>query len=287
MSRALFAKESSGVPIAVLLLLIAFPASGGQSVLPSDATPPDPVQQQIIEAMRQYADDYISKLPDFVCQQTTRQFEAGANGKHWHKDDTLTSKLVFNGGREERTLELINNKHVRPNGARARIPLSTEGEFGLLLNKVFDPASQAKFSWAGWDTMRGRRVARFDYVIDREHSTLSLTNYIKAIIGYHGSVYGDPGTGEIWRATSVSTTIPEELQTKSISTTVDYDQVKIGEQSYLLPVGANILLTTDRDQVRNELEFGSYRKFEAESTITFAQDGGGTIKPDKAPKQQP
>ena len=287
MSRAKLARQPLLVPLCLMALWCVVPARLLSQEAAAESAPSEAEQQRILEAARQYADDYIAKLPDFVCQQTTFQSQAGRNGKHWHKDDTLTSKLVFSGGREERTLELVNNKRVRYNGTHVRVPLSTEGEFGLLLNKIFDPASQAKFSWAGWESIKARKLAKFDYSIDLAHSTLSLTSYIKATVPYHGSFYVDPSTGLIWRATSSTTEIPEELQTKSIATTVDYDEVKIAEQSYLLPVSATVLLVTDQDQIRNELQFEAYRKFEAESTISFGPPSGDPAKPEsKAVKPQ-
>jgi len=112
---------------------------------------------------------------------------------------------------------------------------------------------------------------------------MSLTNYIKAVVPYHGSVYGDPDTGAVWRVTSGSTEIPEEVQIKSIATTVEYDEVPIGNQKYLLPANASVLLAATHDQTRNDMQFTDYRKFEAESTITF---GGDDQKPE-AQKPQP
>jgi len=267
------------LPVSLALFGICLPAYAQDS---NAAEPAAAEQQRIVEAMRKYAEDYVSNLPNFVCQQVTMQFEGSKNGKHWHKDDTLTSKLVYNHGREERTLQLVNNKPVRPNARpRSGTSLSTEGEFGLLLSRVFEPNSEAKFTWVGWETIRGQRVAKFGYSIDRAHSTLVLTNYIKATVPYHGSIFGDPANGAIWRATSGTTEIPESLQMRSIETTVEYDQVKIGDKNYLLPVSAQVLLITDKDQVRHELHFGDYRKFEAESTITF---GGGEESPPTTPQ---
>jgi hypothetical protein len=252
-------------------LFVGLPARS-QETPPSDAD-----QQKMLAAITRYANDYLSKLPDFICHQITQEFLADKNGKHWHKHDTLTAKLVFANGREQRTLELVNNKQVRDNRARLRAPLSTEGEFGILLSKIFDDASQAKFSWNGWDTVRGHRVARFDYAIDRDHSSMSLTNYIKAIVPYHGSVYGDPDTGAVWRVTSGSTEIPAAVQIRTIATNVEYDEVPIGNQKYLLPASASVLVAATQDQTRNDMQFTDYRKFEAESTITF---GGDDQKPE-------
>ncbi len=264
-----------------LVLAVSAAGSGQESLAPSGQAasrpaPSEAEQQKMLAAMREYAGEYTAKLPNFICQQTTSQFEAGKKPTHWHKGDTLTSRLVFTDGREHRTLELVNNKPVRFTGRPWRAPLTTEGEFGILLANVFDPATATSFSWAGWDTFRGQPVAKFDYSIDRQHSTLSLSlsDLAKAVVPYHGSIFGDPATGAVRRITSETATIPEQVQTKSIATTVDYDTVRIGSQDYLLPVEANVVLVTDRSNIRNEMQFQGYRKFEAESTITFGSDTG-------------
>ncbi len=260
------------------LTLCAKPQEGSA---PPQAAPSDSDQQKMLAAMREYAGDYTAKLPNFICQQVTSQFEAGKKPKHWHQGDTLTAKLVFNGGREERNLVMVNNKPVRPGGRSRRSPLTTEGEFGILLANIFDPVTEASFSWGGWEDFRGHRVAKFDYSVDRAHSTLSLSlsDLAKAVVPYHGSVYADAASGAVYRITSETTAIPEQVQTKSIATTVDYDTVRIGSQDYLLPVQAKVLLVTDRNNIRNEMQYEAYRKFEADSTITFGSPDGSSPPP--------
>ncbi|MDQ2712957.1 MAG: hypothetical protein M3Y24_12155 [Acidobacteriota bacterium] len=282
MSKARFAKQSIVVLClgACALAGSAHPQEQVSAHPQMNETPSQAEQEQTLLGMRNYAEDYTAKLPNFICEQVTSQFEAGRKPNHWKKGDTLTSKLVFNRGREQRTLELVNNKPAHFNGRPWRTPLTTEGEFGILLANIFDPVTEAKFSWDGWDTVRGHRVAKFNYSVDREHSTLSLSlsDLAKAIVPYHGSVYGDPESGAVWHITSETASIPEQVQTKSIATTIDYDQVTIGSQAYLLPVEANVLMVTDATHVRNEMRFQGYRKFEAESTIKF---GGEDENPPK------
>jgi hypothetical protein len=228
-------------------------------------------QQKMMAAIQTYADKYVSNLPNFICEQVTEQFEAGRKPTHWHKGDTLTSKLVFRQGREERSLELVNDKPPKPGIRRWRTPLITEGEFGVLLGSVFGSASDASFAWNRWDVIGGRPVAVLDYSIDGLHSTLrlSLSDLAQATVPYYGSVYADPSTGVVWRITNNATDIPAAVQTKSIATTIDYDQIAIGSAEYILPVRAIVLLRTNSNHVRNEMEFRNYRKFEAESTITY------------------
>jgi hypothetical protein len=235
---------------------------------------PTPAEQdQYLDAMHHYAAQYVSSLPNFLCAQTTRQFEAGLKSNRWHKGDTLVSKLSFNRGREQRSLDLVNGKPADPARRHWRTPLVTEGEFGILLGRVLGPDSEAWFTWSRWETLRGRRLAVFDYSVDKQHSTLSLSlsGLSKAVVPYHGSVYGDPATGAVWSITSTATEIPAALLTREISTTIDYDEVTIGEKNYLLPVEASVSLLLETRKVRNEMEFEGYRKFEADSSITFGK----------------
>jgi hypothetical protein len=224
--------------------------------------------------MHHYAAQYVSNLPNFLCVQVTRQFDAGKKSNRWHKGDTLVSKLSFNQGREERTLDSVNGKPVDPSKTRRRPPLSTEGEFGILLSRVLGPDSEAWFTWNRWETLRGKRLAVFDFTVDKQHSTLSLSlsDLAKAIVPYRGSIYADPATGAVWRISDTASDIPPQLLTREISTTIDYDEISIGDRKYLLPVQATVTVLLETKKIRNEMEFQDYRKFEADSAVTFGPE---------------
>jgi hypothetical protein len=228
-------------------------------------------QDHILELMYGYAAQYVDNLPNFLCVQVTRQLEANVNSNHWHKGDTLVYKLSFQHGDERRSLDLVNGKPADPAKRHWRTPLVTEGEFGILLSRVLGPSSEAVFTWRGWETLRGKRLAAFDYSVDKRHSTLrlSLGDLAKAVVPYTGSVFGDPATGAVWRITDDANDIPLSLMTREIATTIDYRDTTIGDKTYLLPVEAVVSLLIDRKKVRNEIEFQDYRKFEADSSITF------------------
>ena len=235
-------------------------------------TNPDAAEQdRLLALMHEYAAQYVSSLPNFICVQETRQLEAGKKSNRWHKGDTLTSTLAFNKGRELRTLDLVNGRQIEAGSRRWRTPLVTEGEFGILLSRVLGPKSEAFFTWSRWETVRGKRLAVFDFSVDKENSTLSLnlSDLVKAVVAYHGSLYADPATGAVWRITDTASDIPPALLTREISTTIDYDEVSIGTNKYLLPVEAIVSLLLENKKVRNEMEFRNYRKFEADSSIVF------------------
>lgn len=253
------------------LLLVSVMCVAGQE------TPSQAEQDRMITAMRDYAADYTAKLPNFICQEVVSQFEAGRKPTKWHQGDTLTSKLIYNNRKEERTLLAVNNQAVAGYRRGWQKPLTTEGEFGELMIGILAPETAARITWSGWEDMQGRRVARFDYVIAQEHAILSmsLSDLSKARVASHGSLWADPQTGAVWRITMEADDIPKQVRTKSSATKIEYRDVSIGGKTYLLPVIAEAMVAFDGKTVRNEMRFEAYRKFEAESTISFGDGAPG------------
>ena len=248
-------------------------AVGPQSASPAqDAAPGPDEQDRLLESIETYGAHYVSSLPNFLCEQVTRHFQAPLNSNRFHKGDTIVEKLSFHDGEEKRTVGLVNGKPVEGVPKRWHERLTSEGEFGILIDRVLGPGSYANFTWNRWETVRGKRLAVFDYSVDKERSTLRLeiSDLARAVLAYHGSVFADPATGAVWRITeAVTKDIPPALQTREVSTVIDYDETTIGERQYLLPVTATVSAITWEAKIRNEIEFGNYRKFDADSVIRF------------------
>ena len=247
-------------------------AAQAPPVAHSEAPPAPAAQDHMLDAMEKYGTQYVASLPNFLCVQVTHQFEAGYSSNRWRKGDTLTSRLSFRDGEEKRTLDLVNGKPADPLKRHWHTPLTTEGEFGTLLSRIVDPDSEASFTWNRWETVRGKRLAVFDYTVDKEHSTLrmQLSDLAQAVLPYHGSMFIDPDTGAVWRITDAADSdIPPQLQMRQISTVIDYAETQIGGKTYLLPVTASVAVVGFTGNVRNDLEFQEYRKFEADSVIKF------------------
>ncbi len=154
-----------------------------------------------------------------------------------------------------------------------RSPLVSEGEFGNLLNSVLGPSSKATFLWRGWNTAGEKHVGVFEYQVDQQNSSLRLTlGSIETVVAFHGLVYADETSGTVWRITNEAGDFPSELRTKSISRSVDYGEILIGANRYVLPVHATVLLDTGTGKIRNDLRFEAYREFEADSRISFTGD---------------
>src|SRR5579875_2940769 len=86
----------------IMALALLIPGSSQFSLV--FAQEPEPGDQaQMITAMRAYAEQYVDKLPNFICFQVIQEFESGKKTDHWRKRDKFTATLIFNQGREERS----------------------------------------------------------------------------------------------------------------------------------------------------------------------------------------
>lgn len=239
--------------------------------------------------MRAYVEHYLANLPNFICLQTTEQFETGRKKERWVKKSTLVFRLIFDGSHEQQSLELVNGQSTKAaNRKVVHRPLVTQGEFAILLARVFGVSSNAAFQWKGWKDLDGRRLAVYDYAIDKEHSTLklSLSDLAQAVLAYHGSIYADPQDGAIWHISDEADEIPPEIKTRSIATSIDYGKVTLGGVTYLLPAEASVRVATNVGYLRNDIYFKNYQKFEAQSTITFQSDDSDNGWPQRKSGQQ-
>ena len=152
----------------------------------------------------------------------------------------------------------------------------TEGEFGSLLSEVFDPQSAAEFHWDHWTTVRNRpaQVYSFRVPAARSHYRILVGGRggrDETVAGQHGFVFLDGDTSRTVRIVAEADGIPRNFPVLSASTTLDYGFVEVGGRQFLLPLHADARMRTLQIESRNVVEFHSYKKFAADSTITFTE----------------
>ena len=233
-------------------------------------------QKQTLDAARDIAIHYTSKLPDFICtEEVTR---ANSIGAKILQSDTLTIQLSYYGQKEKQKLVKVNGKPTEQR-LDALEGLITGGEFGSLLLGVFDPASAADFRWKESSTVRKRRVAVYSYRIVRAKSHY-LVGYrgdygklVSVAAGYHGEIALDSETSRVLRLTASADDIPKGSEVTASSVEVDYDFIDVAGHSYLLPARSDARMERANRQIANATTFAGYRKFEADSTISFPPAG--------------
>jgi hypothetical protein len=257
--------------------------------------PPDSIRQsQIRDAMTHYAMNYTANLPNFVCVQVTRQYVDPNGGTDYRSIGTILARVSYNEGQEQYKVysqygHLVDTdmQSLRAGGA------TSTGEFGSLMREIFEPKSDAEFGWDHWGTLRGRRMAVFNYFIDSGHSNWSITydgnssEGQRIITAYRGLIYADPQTGEIARIKFVAVGIPKEFPVQEASEILDYDLTEIGSQKYVCPLIAQLWMRAGRESTHNEIEFRAYRKFGTESSITYDMEQAAKPLPPSKTQEQP
>lgn len=264
------------------------------SAKPAPIPPPNSIrQQQILDAMKQYAMSYTENLPNFICVRVDRRYVDPRGGDSLRSIGTVLAKVSYNERQEKYKVYSVNGKIVDTDmggigGGGAR----STGEFAEMMRSIFEPKSEADFGWDHWATLRGRRMAVFNYFIDSGHSSYSIgygenrDDEQRIITAYRGLIYADPNTGEIDRITFVAVDIPKSFPVTEAKEILDYDLVDISGQQYVLPLRAQLTMRARGQFSKNEIEFRNYRKFGSEANIIYAGEAPPPL-PQSQTEEQP
>jgi hypothetical protein len=249
--------------------------------------PPDAAElTKLIAAVRQNALGYSRNLPNFICtQQTVRSIDPTGTGAKWEKRDTLDLQLTYFGRRENYQLLAVNGKLPRLKDSLG-MGVTSSGEFGSMLDQLFEPEAGAAFTWLRWETLRGQPMHVFSLRVDQSRSIARVSVPGRTIlVGYHGEVYVDRNTKTVWRVV-IFADVPEDFPLKDISHVIDYGLVPVGGEEFLLPLHTEMRTRAPesmlRDGVkrlrarevlmRNVTDFVLYRKYTADAAIRFDSD---------------
>jgi hypothetical protein len=246
-------------------------------VTPAPDTPaPDANEQQAMLArITKGALRYQGEVPDFLCEESIARSQANAKTPdRWKQLDTLEEELGFVGGRETHTLLRIDGKKT-PLSHEDLEGMRSDGllQFVMVPSWIFGPQVKTRFDWTRWETRDGRRVAVFAFHVPPSISTHPLVNESKSfLVGYHGLIYADPASGDMARL-EARMDAPKDFPFQEDAFDIDYGQVDIAGQQFLLPVRSVGWVRDGKLLTRNEIEFGEYRKYGADATVTFGDAG--------------
>jgi hypothetical protein len=265
------------------------PAPKVQAPAPKPIPPPSYAEQQkVLEEARDYALNYSRSLPDFICMQVTRRYidrhyKPGTEGS-WSVSDRLAEKLSYFDQHEKYEEISQNDRSLYGKPADSVGGALSRGEFGTLLKEIFDPSSSAEFHWERWGNIGGHLFHVYTYSIDQIHShdTLDFNHSQQVTPGYHGEVFVEKGPNVIWRVT-VEPEPPASFPMQNIREQLDYRYTEISGQKFLLPSAGEIVMRAEGVGSKNEIDFRMYRKYSADTSITF-DDSDDKTAPDQNPQ---
>lgn len=244
----------------------------------AEAPPSDPIQtyipveeDPIIVKARAAAAEYAGSLPNFFCRQLTTRYDSDRPKDGWRAQDTITADLAYENGTEKYT-----NIKVGSKSAKSMEEVGgnwSTGEFASMLDEIFDPNAAATFRKSGQDTINGHSATTFKFEITRERSDWRIMDggqlYYPAM---RGTIWIDRESSRVLRLEKESRNMPLLFPLVKIEVAVDYDFVRLSTpRPFLLPITSEVLTceTGSSHCTRNRIEFRNYRKFGAESDITF------------------
>lgn len=251
--------------------------------------PPDSIEQKrILEEIIENARNYIKSLPDYMCIQVTRRHYDPSGTESWRLADTIQEQLNYVEHKESYKVTMINNKavaaidHMKLGGA------TLSGDFGSIFSEIFDPETETDFDWDHWATLRGRRMYVFSFHVLKPRSHFSILegeSHRTITPGYHGLIYADRDSSMVMRYRMECEDIPPDFPIKDVKLDVNYDFTKVGDREFVLPLKTELKSRNGRYLTWNEVEFHLYRKFGADTTITF--DTTPEPIPDEKTKEEP
>jgi hypothetical protein len=251
------------------------------------APPPDSMEQaEALAAMKQYALNYTTKLPNYLCVQITRRHYDPKDRRYRSGGDVIQETLSFNDRKETYTVQMYNGQSVH-NMSHDRLGgVRSSGEFGSMLHNIFIPENDAKFDWDHWGTLRGKPMYVFSYRMEKDHgySMRDDEAHKEYTSAYTGLVYADKETKEIQRITLKTVEIPSDFTVKDVELKLDYKPTEISGHVYTLPFHYQLDSDDIHGKSNNEADFKMYQVYSADTSITY-EDAGPT--PEDQLKEQP
>jgi hypothetical protein len=248
----------------------AMPAAAPKVEPPPPPPPSTGEQRQIVDETREKALNYTRTLPDYMCRQVTKR-HVDPDGSGWRDTDQIVEELSFFEQKESYKVKMVNNSMVTNNLQHDQLGGSTSsGEFGSILHAIFAPESDTEFTWDRWANIHGKRQAVFSFhtgqaIYSIRHSESKRTIMTRT----HGQVFVDRDTRMVTRLHLECEGIPEDFPIRAVTLDQDYDFADIGGQQFMLPLHSDVRSREGRYQSWNEVSFSGYRKFSADTNITF------------------
>jgi len=231
---------------------------------------------EFIDQAREAAFSFTETLPNYVVKQyTTRYATTVARGgkTSWQALDTVTADVIEEDGTEKYKNILVNGKppreDVEKTGSWSR------GEFSSLLLDVLSPLTNADFHGKRSTTIVNRAAFRYDFSVEQPNSHWHVESESQSYLpAYTGAIWIDKENYRVLRIELEAQSMPRGFPLDQVESAVDYDYVFIGDAKYLLPVHSEAL-SCGRGTTgctRNVIEFRNYKKFTADTSITFDAD---------------
>jgi hypothetical protein len=239
----------------------------------SDRAEPSQNFDKVVAEARVAADNFTEGLPNFTVTQYTTRYYSYSLPAQWRVLGVVSADVVCVDGKED-------YRNILVNGKSSNVPVEktgawSTGEFVVTLQSILSPMSDAEFTRVGDDLIVNRQAFVYNYSVRREKSSWRIVaeDGRTEAPAYHGKIWIDKESHRVLRIEERTGPMSASFPYDKAESTLDYDFVRIGAETFLLPVHSeNLACKRGSAQCsRNDIEFRNYRKFTADSTITYGK----------------
>lgn len=277
--------------IAVLLTLLPAGSALAQEADPRRA-PTAPEQAAALAAIREHGLNYAQRLPNYICDQTTRRTASpglpdaaapeqtmrghasssggSASPLQQRQVDVFEAQIGVSNGHEMQKLTTINGKPAAAADATSLTGSFSNGEFSDLLASILDPKTPAQFQWDRWTTRNGRRMYVFSFRVPQSNGYVLKDATGTTMVAYKGLLFADFETKAVMRIEIQCVGIPAKSGYEALSLKLNYEWAEVAGQRFVLPSDFE-LNTRWRDGTSEEVDakYSNYRRFTADAAIQF------------------
>ena len=231
--------------------------------------PPDAqTQKQILARCRDYVNERVPKLPNYIALRTTTSFEF-TSADRLESQQTVNGLLQTKQGQKLRYQALgpakssdapedqyfwlgsyaqevtyrdeieVANAPPGANGPShpSLYAMTTHGEFGSVLKLIVWDFSEDQMAWDHWEQGPGGVLAVFRLAVpsERSHYSVTYANAWPEYPAYHSEVAIDPESGAVWRISLLAVGSGPGFFGES-SIVVEYAPTEIAGVTYICPV---------------------------------------------------
>ena len=234
----------------------------------------------LIATARKKTLEAVGDMPDFVVKQQIQRSAAYAGTGTFRNLDRLIVAVSYRSSGEENYRVLSVNGILR-NDAESKQSYedvggtSSTGEFVTMLATIFKPENETKFEVVDTDVIRMRKALVYDFAVEKNRAKQVITavgySTDTTITGMKGRLWIDRDDGRVLRVESEATDIPVTFPVRTARRVIDYEWVKIVDETYLLPSVSDVRLTLRQKanvyETRNLIRFKDYQKYGSEVRI--------------------
>jgi hypothetical protein len=148
----------------------------------------------------------------------------------------------------------------------------SHGEFGNLLDVIFEQATGADIRWDRLAVLNRRPVYVFAFRVPQASGYVLKEAKRTMQVPFQGFVYADYETKAVVRIEMKCTDIPRDSEYTYAGLTLDYKPAKMAGRESILPAHYLLNFQMVRGFAANEAEYTGYRRFTADTTIQFEDE---------------